>query len=161
MKKSLLPLVFGALAFPVFGCGNAALPKGSAPNSYRHISQAEARKMMETQTGYILLDVRTRKEYDEGHIPDAICVPNEAIQKTPPGELPDKNQLILVYCRSGRRSKAAAQKLADMGYTNIIDFGGHRRLAGRTGADDRRRCRHGNGKRKIHERVPHRGCCKR
>lgn len=125
MKKILLPLVFGALAFPVFGCGNAALPpKGSAPSSYRHISQAEARKMMETQTGYILLDVRTRKEYDEGHIPDAICVPNEAIQKTPPSELPDKNQLILVYCRSGRRSKAAAQKLADMGYTNIIDFGG-------------------------------------
>ena len=104
MKKILLPLVFGALAFPVFGCGNAALPlKDSAPSGYRHISQAEARKMMETQTGYILLDVRTRKEYDEGHIPDAItclhqpeiffaqhfygCAPlfNESAWDQPPG----------------------------------------------------------------------------
>ena len=124
MKKFLLPLVLGALAFPIFGCGNAALPSQGSAHSYRHISQAEARKMMEAETGYILLDVRTRKEYDEGHIPGAICVPNEAIQETPPAELPDKNQLILVYCRSGRRSKEAAQKLADMGYTNIIDFGG-------------------------------------
>ena len=70
------------------------------------------------------MDVRTQEEYKSGHIPNAICVPNETIGTSDIPELPDKGQLIMVYCRSGRRSKEAAQKLADMGYTNIVEFGG-------------------------------------
>ncbi|MCF0230029.1 MAG: rhodanese-like domain-containing protein [Parasporobacterium sp.] len=94
-------------------------------NSYKQITQAEAWDIMNTGTeDYIILDVRRQDEYDAGHIPGAICVPNETINDAPPEELPDKDQLILVYCRSGRRSKEAAQKLADMGYTNIQEFGG-------------------------------------
>ena len=73
---------------------------------------------------YILLDVRTQAEYAEGHIPGAICLPNETIGSEPPAELPDREQTILVYCRSGRRSAEAAQKLADMGYVNVLEFGG-------------------------------------
>ena len=80
--------------------------------------------MMESETDYILLDVRTQQEYDQGHIPGAICVPNEAIGSGEISELPDKEQLILVYCRSGNRSKQAAEKLANAGYTNVVEFGG-------------------------------------
>ncbi len=93
-------------------------------NTYKQISQEEAQRIMDEEEGYIILDVRRLDEFEEGHIPGAICVPNEEIVDTPPAELPDKDQLILVYCRSGRRSKEAAQKLADMGYSNICEFGG-------------------------------------
>ncbi|HCA56294.1 MAG TPA: hypothetical protein DEO95_12620 [Ruminococcaceae bacterium] len=80
---------------------------------------------MKTESGYIILDVRTQQEYDEGHIPQAICIPNEIIGlRENIEELPDKSQMILVYCRSGRRSKEAAEKLASLGYTNVIEFGG-------------------------------------
>ena len=79
---------------------------------------------MEEESGYILLDVRTQAEFEEKHIPGAICIPNETIGVNPPEQLPDKEQLILVYCRSGNRSKQAAQKLADIGYSNIVEFGG-------------------------------------
>lgn len=96
----------------------------SMENSYRQVSQEEARKMMDTETDYIILDVRTEEEYASGHIPGAICVPNETIGTDPASELPDKDQLILVYCRSGNRSRQAAQKLFDQGYTNIVEFGG-------------------------------------
>ena len=81
-------------------------------------------KMMQENEGYILLDVRTMEEYKEGHIMDAICIPNETIDDTVVDTLTDKGQLIFVYCRSGRRSKEAAQKLVDMGYTKIYDIGG-------------------------------------
>ncbi len=91
---------------------------------YKHISQKDAKELMDTQEDEIILDVRTQDEYNQGHIPGAICVPNESIGTEPPEELPDKEQLILVYCRSGSRSAAAAQKLADLGYTNIQEFGG-------------------------------------
>lgn len=91
---------------------------------YRQITQEEASELMEGENGFILLDVRTRAEYDSGHIPGAICIPNEDIGTTPPAELPDLNQMILVYCRSGNRSKQASQKLADMGYTDVREFGG-------------------------------------
>lgn len=125
MKHLLFILVSGWLAVAAFGCGAASLsPRSDDKTSFRHVSQEEARKIMQSETGYIILDVRTREEYDEGHIPGAICIPNEAIQKTPPVELPDRTQRILVYCRSGRRSKEAAQKLADLGYTNIVEIGG-------------------------------------
>ena len=92
--------------------------------NYQQITQDEAKQIMNDEENYIILDVRTQSEYDEGHIPNAICVPNETIGSDDITELPDKEQLILVYCRSGRRSKEAAAKLADMGYTNIKEFGG-------------------------------------
>ena len=80
--------------------------------------------MMESETDYILLDVRTRQEYEQSHIPGAICIPNETIGSEEIPALPHREQLILVYCRSGNRSKQAAQKLADLGYTNVVEFGG-------------------------------------
>ena len=81
-------------------------------------------EMMEKDDGHVIVDVRTQEEYDEGHIPDAVLIPNETIAHSPPAELPDKDQIILIYCRRGNRSKDASQKLADMGYTNIYEFGG-------------------------------------
>lgn len=105
------------LALMLFGC---------APQSanYEQVSSAEAAQMMEEKSDYVILDVRTQAEFDEAHIPGAICVPNESIQSEPPSALSDKNQLVMVYCRSGNRSKQAAKKLADMGYTRIVEFGG-------------------------------------
>ena len=91
---------------------------------YVHISQEDAMAQMVDGEDYILLDVRTQAEYAEGHIPGAICLPNESIGSELPAELPDREQTILVYCRSGRRSAEAAQKLADMGYVNVLEFGG-------------------------------------
>ena len=95
-----------------------------AGSSYEQIDQETAKQMMEKDDDHILLDVRRQDEYDEGHIPGAILIPNETITSEKPDELPDPDQIILIYCRSGRRSKEAAQKLADMGYTNIYEFGG-------------------------------------
>ena len=80
--------------------------------------------MMKADDGLVVVDVRTQEEFDGGHIPGAICIPNESIVDAQPAELPDLDQTILVYCRSGRRSKEASQKLADMGYTNVYEFGG-------------------------------------
>ncbi len=91
---------------------------------YKQISQEEAKEMMNREDGHIIVDVRRRDEYDEGHLPDAILIPNESIDKSRPKELPDLDQIILVYCRSGRRSKVASEKLAAMGYKNVYEFGG-------------------------------------
>ena len=93
-------------------------------NSYRQISMDEAVTMMEEESGYIILDVRTPEEFRERHIPNAINIPNETIGSEDIQELPDKDQLILVYCRSGNRSRQASEKLAKLGYTNIVEFGG-------------------------------------
>ena len=95
-----------------------------ADSSYVQIDQETAKQMMEKDDGHIIVDVRRQEEYDEGHIPGAILIPNETITSEKPDELSDPDQTILIYCRSGRRSKEAAQKLADMGYTNIYEFGG-------------------------------------
>lgn len=92
--------------------------------SYKIITQEEAKKIIDEQEGYIILDVRTKEEYDAGHIPNAILLPNEDIGSEDLEILPDKKQLILIYCRSGNRSKQAAQKLVDLGYENIMEFGG-------------------------------------
>lgn len=91
---------------------------------YTQITQEEAKEMMKKDDGHIIVDVRREDEYAEGHIPGAILIPNESIETEPPEELPDYDQIILVYCRSGRRSKEAAQKLADMGYAYVYEFGG-------------------------------------
>ena len=91
---------------------------------YMNITAEEAKKIMDTEEGYIILDVRTQEEFDQGHIPGAILIPDTDIKTKAEEMLTDKNQLILVYCRSGRRSKLAANDLVDMGYTNIREFGG-------------------------------------
>ena len=88
------------------------------------ITAKEAKEIMDTEDGYVILDVRTQEEYDEGHVPGAVLIPNTEIETRAEEELPDKEQLILGYCRSGRRSKLAAQILADLGYTNVKEFGG-------------------------------------
>ncbi len=92
--------------------------------TFRQISMAEAVEMMAKETGYIILDVRRDDEFAEGHIPGAINYANEDIGTGDIAVLPDKDQLVLVYCRSGRRSKEAAEKLVKLGYTNIVEFGG-------------------------------------
>ena len=92
--------------------------------TYQQITQDEAKRIMDTRDDYIIVDARDQYEYDEGHIKDAIVIPYTDIEDMAEQKLPNKEQLILVYCRSGRRSKIAAQSLADMGYTNVKEFGG-------------------------------------
>ena len=92
--------------------------------TYHQISQEEAKQMMARNDGHIIVDVRRQDEYDAGHIPSAVLIPNESIGTQRPEQLPDPDQVILIYCRSGRRSKEAAQKLANAGYTNVYEFGG-------------------------------------
>ena len=109
------------------GCGAQ-----SEESTYRQVNAEEADSMMEEESGYIILDVRTAQEYSEKHIPGAINIPNETIGTEDIPELPDKEQLILVYCRSGNRSKQAAEKLVKLGYTNIVEFGGINDWTGET-----------------------------
>lgn len=111
---------FLLLLFLLAGC----TASNEQENSYRQISMDEAVTMMEEESGYIILDVRTPEEYRERHIPNAINIPNETIGSEDIQELPDRDQLILVYCRSGNRSKQASGKLAELGYTNIVEIGG-------------------------------------
>ena len=118
MKKTL-----SFLLLPMFLLTGCTSPVPTA-GTYRQITAQEAADMMARETGYIILDVRSPQEYAAGHIPGAILIPNETIGSTAISELPDKNQLIMVYCRSGNRSKQAAEKLVRQGYTNIIEFGG-------------------------------------
>ena len=103
------------------GCAGTS---NNRTNTYRSITMDEAVNMMAQESGYIILDVRRPDEFAAGHIPNAINVPNETIGTAEISELPDKNQLILVYCRSGRRSKEASEKLVKLGYTNVVEFGG-------------------------------------
>jgi phage shock protein E len=151
MKKILPLLLLLALLLALAGCKSAAPTPPAAPaaaepavetpaapaapgpaaetptpkaDTYRRISMQEAVEMMEKETGYVILDVRTRQEYDSGHIPGAILIPNETIGTDELPELPDKDQLILVYCRSGNRSRQASDKLVKLGYTNVVEFGG-------------------------------------
>lgn len=96
---------------------------GAAKGEYHKITAEEAKKMMDSQT-VVVVDVRTEEEYQEGHVPNALLVPNESITDQMPDALPDTSAVLLVYCRSGRRSKEASQKLVDLGYQNVYDFGG-------------------------------------
>ena len=116
MKRLCLLL---AVLLLLSGCG-----QGGDAQSYVQISQEQAQEMMSREDGHIVVDVRRQDEYDAGHIPGAVLIPNESITDTPPEALPELEQVILIYCRSGNRSKQAAQKLASMGYTNIYEFGG-------------------------------------
>ena len=117
-KRFLIALLTFALPFGCVGCSDG----GSA--TYEQISGAEAKALMDSESGYIIIDARTQEEYDQGHIPGAILIPEYEIADRAKKELPDKDQLILVYCRSGRRSKIAAEELVKLGYTNVKEFGG-------------------------------------
>jgi len=117
--KKLIPILLSALLFT--GCAGTSK---NQPNNYRQITMDEAVTMMAQETDYIILDVRRPDEFAAGHIPNAINVPNETIGTSEIPELPDKDQLIMVYCRSGRRSKEASSKLVKLGYTSIVEFGG-------------------------------------
>ena len=117
-KRFLIALLTFALPFGCVGCSDG----GSA--TYEQISGAEAKALMDSESGYIIIDARTQEEYDQGHIPGAILIPEYEIADRAEKELPDKDQLILVYCRSGRRSKIAAEELVKLGYTNVKEFGG-------------------------------------
>ncbi len=128
MLRWLLLLPFVLIFVPIGTARKCANRK----NEYRSVSMQEAVSMMESEENYIILDVRTYAEYAQAHIPNAICIPNETITDQPPEELPDKHQLIMVYCRSGNRSRQAADKLAQMGYTNIVEFGGIMNWTGET-----------------------------
>ncbi len=121
MKKKMIPIFISTFLL-LAGCGSKN--SNTENNSYRHVDMEEAAKIMKEKQDYIILDVRTPEEYEEGHIPHAINIPNETIHNEDIPKLSDKNQLILVYCRSGSRSKQAAGKLSKLGYTNIIEFGG-------------------------------------
>ena len=115
--KKLFPLLLSLLLLA--GC---AAPGGTG--GYRQIGTAEAAAIMEEESGYVILDVRTPEEFTQQHIPGALNIPNETIGTAEIPELPDKAQLILVYCRSGNRSKQASEKLVRLGYTNVVEFGG-------------------------------------
>ncbi len=123
--KKIIPFLMALLLLA--GCGAQ-----SEESTYRQVNAEEADSMMEEETGYIILDVRTAQEYSEKHIPGAINIPNETIGTEDIPELPDKEQLILVYCRSGNRSKQASEKLVKLGYTNIVEFGGINDWTGET-----------------------------
>ena len=119
--KKLTALILCALMLT--GCG-------AKEASFRQISQDEALQLMESEENYVILDVRRPDEFAAGHIPGAINIPNETIGEEKIPELPDKNQLILVYCRSGNRSKQASGKLVNLGYANVVEFGGINTWAG-------------------------------
>ena len=129
MKKKFYKIMYLLLSLLLLaGCAGQEQPM-DGPDMFRkpeytQISQAQAEEMMQRDDGHVIVDVRRQDEYDSGHIPGAILIPNETIVSTPPKALPDLNQIILIYCRSGNRSKQAAEKLAAMGYTNIYEFGG-------------------------------------
>ncbi|MEG0693250.1 MAG: rhodanese-like domain-containing protein [Oscillospiraceae bacterium] len=112
--KRMLPVCF-IVAFWLFGC---------ASNEYTNITAKEAKEIMDHEKDVIVLDVRTQSEFDEGHIKNAILIPDTEIEQLAPEKIIDKDAKILVYCRSGRRSAEASKKLIELGYTNVIDFGG-------------------------------------
>lgn len=123
--KKIIPFLMALLLLA--GCGAQ-----SEESTYRQVNAEEADSMMEGESSYIILDVRTAQEYSEKHIPGAINIANESIGTEDISELPDKDQLILVYCRSGNRSKQASEKLVKLGYTNIIEIGGINSWPGET-----------------------------
>ena len=136
MKKTAAAALLAALLL-LAGCQKEAAASPAVPSpaggqsvrssqeeSWRSITPEEAKAMMDGEEEVLVVDVRTQEEYDSGHIPGAVLVVNEEIGSEPPKELPDKDQPLLLYCRSGRRSKEAAEKLAQLGYTQVYEFGG-------------------------------------
>ena len=124
--KKLLPILLALLMLA--GC----TLQTEQPLTYRQVAMDEAIALMKKESGYVILDVRTAEEFADKHIPGAINIPNEVIGSADIAELPDKDQLSLVYCRSGNRSKHASEKLAALGYTNVVEFGGINSWPGET-----------------------------
>ncbi len=132
--KSLKGLVVLIICLTLFSSCLGGSDKSNSPsdtttelnsvNGYEQITREQAKHLMDTEMDYIIIDARTEEEFREGHIEGAILIPEYEIAERAEKELPHKDQLILVYCRSGRRSKIAAQALADSGYTNVKEFGG-------------------------------------
>lgn len=126
-KKLMISALLMLLAAALFaGCGSAQDKSGGEAAAYRTLSADEAKELMDNESDYMILDVRTSEEYDEGHIPGAVLLPVTELSERASELLTDKDQLLLVYCRSGNRSKKAAETLAELGYTNVVDFGGIR-----------------------------------
>ena len=122
--KGLVAMLFITIClFGTAGC-NSDKSVATDGNSYEQISADEAKKLMDSESDYTIVDARTQEEFDEGHIEGAIMIPEYEIEAKAESLLPDKNQLILVYCRSGRRSKIASEALVKLGYTNVKEFGG-------------------------------------
>ena len=134
MKRMLILLLALALCLGAVGC--SAEKAGEETVSYNQIDQETAKAMMAKDDGHVIVDVRRQDEYDEGHIPGAILIPNETIGSERPGALSDPEQLILIYCRSGNRSRQAAAKLAAMGYVNLYEFGGINTWTGEVVTED-------------------------
>ena len=123
MKRfSVILILIITCAAILYGCTSGGESK--LENSYEQITPAEAKEIMDTQDGYVILDVRTQEEFDEAHIDGAILIPDYEIADKAESVLKDKDQLLLVYCRSGRRSKLAAEELVKLGYTDVKEFGG-------------------------------------
>ena len=120
MKRIFIAVSVALMLIPLLvGCSG-----GDRKNVYEQITPAEAKALMNSEQDHVILDVRTPEEFAAGHIAGAILIPDYEIREKAESILTDKDQLILVYCRSGRRSKNAAKELAALGYTNIKEFGG-------------------------------------
>ena len=122
--NALRLLLFLLAVFLLTGCSTDSSGSKHGIPRYTQIDKETAMEMMAQDDGHVIVDARRQDEYDAGHIPGAILIPNESIKTDRPEELPDLDQIILVYCRSGNRSKEAAQKLVELGYTNVYEFGG-------------------------------------
>lgn len=121
MKRALFIILAVCCCCAMTACTSGNQTKQA---SYQQIDQEKAKEMMKKDDGHVIVDVRRKDEYETGHIPGAVLIPNESIGSARPEELPETEQIILVYCRSGNRSKQAAQKLANLGYKNVYEFGG-------------------------------------
>ena len=122
MKKMRGLIIMLLISLSLFGL--TACQSGDNNATYEQITAEQAKTIMDTEKGYVIIDARTEDEFAEGHIENAILIPEYEIKDRAEKELPDKEQLILVYCRSGRRSKIASEELVKLGYTNVKEFGG-------------------------------------
>ena len=130
LKGLILMLAITLSLFGFCACGDKNSAEETTENTtaatvtYQQISQEEAKRIMDTEEGYVIVDARTEEEFSEGHIEGAILIPEYEIAERAEKEIPEKDTLILVYCRSGRRSKIASDALVQLGYTNVKEFGG-------------------------------------
>lgn len=123
MKKVKGLIIMLLISLSLFGMTACDSENGKA-STYEQITAEQAKTIMDTEKDYVIIDARTEDEFAEGHIENAILIPEYEIANRAEKELPDKEQLILVYCRSGRRSKIASEELVNLGYTNVKEFGG-------------------------------------
>ena len=120
VKGLIIMLLISLSLFGLTACNDA----NGKSSTYEQITAEQAKSIMDTEKDYVIIDARTEEEFAEGHIENAILIPEYEIAYRAEKELPDKEQLILVYCRSGRRSKIASEELVKLGYTNVKEFGG-------------------------------------